>query len=211
MVPEKKKSIIYISIAMVCMVVIAVLVNVIAHFTKTNNHNETKYGTYSIKMVGWEGTGNDNFNKWAKESLPELNRLGPTFQLVEKNENISVVRIDVADNFKECATKVGIAFETDAMGKHRIIIDPVCVTGELEFKTAFMHEIGHSLGMQHVCRPNEKRSDCSSVGRGTAVMNPNLTYEISSDPESDDQFGPLPTWHLQPLDFKEFLLHHRSF
>lgn len=204
----KKKAIIY-SVIFVCIIgLVFGLANLIAHVTKTNNHNEARYGVYRIRMAGWEGTQGQMFTQWARETLPELNRLGPTFQLVESGENVYVLRADIVENQSQCSTRPAIAYQVDTVtNQRRIVIDPVCIHGEFEFKAAFMHEVGHSLGMSHVCRANEQRSDCSSVGRGVAVMNPNLVYD--SDRLGGDDFttvnvGALPTWELQSLDFREF-------
>jgi hypothetical protein len=43
-----------------------------------------------------------------------------------------------------------------------------------QLQMIFMHEIGHWLGMKHICMEHERniRSDCSSVGYGNAIMNP---------------------------------------
>jgi hypothetical protein len=35
---------------------------------------------------------------------------------------------------------------------HTIRIDPVCTHGDLELRTALGHELGHFLGLTHVCR-----------------------------------------------------------
>jgi len=43
-----------------------------------------------------------------------------------------------------------------------------------QLQMIFMHEMGHWLGMKHVCVESERllRIDCSPVGYGTAIMNP---------------------------------------
>lgn len=43
-----------------------------------------------------------------------------------------------------------------------------------QLQMIFMHEMGHWLGMRHVCLESERflRKDCSPVGYGVAIMNP---------------------------------------
>ena len=43
-----------------------------------------------------------------------------------------------------------------------------------QLQMIFMHEMGHWLGMKHVCIESERfvRTDCSPVGYGNAIMNP---------------------------------------
>lgn len=202
----KKKAIIY-SVIFVCVIGLIVgLVNLIIYLTKPNNHNETRFGVYKIRMVGWEGTQGRMFTQWAQETLPQLNRLGPTFQLVESDENISVLKINIVDRNDQCANIAAIAYQRNTLtGVHRIIIDPICTQGELQFKAAFMHEIGHSLGMSHICTTSDRRNDCSPVGRGPAVMNPHLLNETRNENSLHTiNVGVLPTWEIQDLDIREF-------
>lgn len=54
-----------------------------------------------------------------------------------------------------------------------VLVDPRCSTNDQQFRAVVVHELGHWLGMRHVCRPDGKTTDvCSPVGRGEAVMNP---------------------------------------
>ncbi len=208
-----KKNILY-SVIFLCLV--GLIIGLFAypkqfHPTKPTNHNESIYGIYKIKIIGWDDAQGQIFTQWARETLPELNRLGPTFQIVESNEDIYILRSNMVDDINQCGTNSAIVYQFDAIrNKKRIVIDPTCIRGELQFKTAFMHEIGHSLGMYHVCRANEQRSDCSTVGRGLAIMNPLLIHNSNILPEdnlSTENFAILHTWELQELDFKEFCKH----
>lgn len=205
---EIKKGLIYSGIFLSVVIVIFVIANLVSHLTKRNNHDERRYGVYRIRMVDWNGSSDQRYINWARQTLPELNRLGPTFQLVDSGENITVVRSDVVNSSSQCNERTSIAYQIDLVrNTRRIIIDPICVVGEYQFKTAFMHEIGHSLGMNHVCRQSDNRNDCSSVGRGIAVMNPNLVYEgnnASPNGEEHVDMNSLPTYELQDLDFREF-------
>jgi hypothetical protein len=55
-----------------------------------------------------------------------------------------------------------------------IRIDPLRSASYNQLSSVFMHEVGHWLGMMHVCNGREAlpRYDCSPVGRGDSIMNP---------------------------------------
>lgn len=203
---QKNKNMIYGIVFGVLAVLLVVSGILFAKFRDPAQHNQAKFGTYKIRLDGWDGTPNEQYRRWASETLGELNRLGPTFQIVTGEADIAVTKIDLATSSRDCQTLPVIVYvPRTPSGQPRIMIDPVCTNGEMEFKTAFMHEIGHSLGMSHVCRLSDNRSDCSSVGRGPAVMNPNLLYEnVNNTDDTDQVIGPQPTWQFQSLDFKEF-------
>ncbi len=67
------------------------------------------------------------------------------------------------------------------------LIDPRCSITDQQFRAVVVHELGHWLGMRHVCRPDGRTSDvCSPVGRGEAVMNPTTAIDQSAMPNSLD-------------------------
>ncbi|TXH11333.1 MAG: hypothetical protein E6R04_01765 [Spirochaetes bacterium] len=67
------------------------------------------------------------------------------------------------------------------------LVDPRCSTTDQQFRAVVVHELGHWLGMRHVCRPDGKTTDvCSPVGRGEAVMNPNTSVNQVSIPNRLD-------------------------
>lgn len=174
-------------------------------FRRPNHHNWRKWGEVHVHL-------SENFTQHqreqAQEALEELNRLGPRFVLGgEGINNVTVLSVDLTNGKPaNCQTLGAARYDLASTGESRIFIDPTCTQGNLEFRTALMHEIGHSLGMQHICLPNEHRTDCSPVGRGFAVMNPNLVSELgepNTSFESSDP-GPVPTFQIQDLDVKEF-------
>jgi hypothetical protein len=68
-----------------------------------------------------------------------------------------------------------------------IYIDPRCSGSTTQFRAVIVHEIGHWLGMRHICRVDRKTSDaCSPVGFGDAVMNPTLNLDQSPIPGALD-------------------------
>jgi hypothetical protein len=174
-------------------------------FRRPNHHNWQKWGEVHVHL-------SENFTQHqreqAQEALQELNRLGPRFVLGGEGVNsIEVVSSDLTRGHPgDCSVLGAARYDMTPRGESKIFIDPTCTQGNLEFRTALMHEIGHSLGMQHVCLPNEERIDCSPVGRGLAIMNPHLVNEIGerdTSIESSDP-GPVPTFQVQELDVKEF-------
>lgn len=63
-------------------------------------------------------------------------------------------------------------------GTSYVRIDPDCVSTEQQFIVLAIHELGHYLGLSHVCREDNRTSDtCSSVGKGLAIMNPFLSLD----------------------------------
>ena len=210
MTETKKKVLIISSIILAVVVVFVGLANLIGHFMKPNNHNEARYHTYNIRLSGWDEAPERQYVNWANQTLPELNRLGPTFHIVTTGEDVVVVRGTTITDPTQCTRLNGLSYQVDQLtGQRRIVIDPTCVHGELEFKSAFMHEIGHSLGMGHVCTSHDRDSDCSPVGRGLAIMNPNLLNEVVEGNGFDAPVGgPVPTWEVQDLDVREFCRTH---
>lgn len=172
---------------------------------KPTNHNEQRYGVVKVRLAGWSSPSEAIRVRWAGEAMNELNRLGPTFVLADENPFVTVYRAEVVNNNLECHTKPAVFYRMEPNGQRVIHLDPVCLEGELEFKTAFMHELGHSIGMTHICRLEDNYTDCSTVGRGRAVMNPNLRYEdldANRDVTNLDM-NPLVTWELTDLDINE--------
>lgn len=58
---------------------------------------------------------------------------------------------------------------------NQILLDIRRITeagGDRALQTVFMHELGHWLGMKHVCQHRNERRECSPVGYGWAIMNP---------------------------------------
>ncbi len=191
-----KKTGIWMAVFAGVAIVLTIIAMLVGWLVRPNNHNEQKYGTYSIRLVGWEGHA--SHVRWASEAMSELSRLGPTFRVVNTAANI-----DVVNDTLDCTLEAGV-FQTDTAGHRRVVVDPACVSSELEFKTVLMHEVAHSLGMGHVCRVGDSRSDCSTVGRGLAIMNPTLLEAHSVDAFETVDTGSQPTWQVQALDIAEF-------
>lgn len=67
-----------------------------------------------------------------------------------------------------------------------------------QLQMIFMHEIGHWLGMKHICLDHERniRSDCSPVGYGNAIMNP---INVPAMPASFSEFDRLEFQRINHL------------
>lgn len=205
---EKKKTVIYASIFGVLVMLMVGMGFLVQGLMAKGNHNEARFGVHKIRLSGWR----EPHLTWAKETLGTLNRLGPSFQVVETGESVVVLSIAQVTSFSQCSGAHAVAFESSrpigsdgGVGASRIVIDPVCTRGEFEFKAAFAHEVGHSLGMSHVCRTRDNPALCPvNTPRGRAVMNPSLVYENDSADSLGEDIGAQPTWEIQDLDIQEF-------
>lgn len=99
-----------------------------------------------------------------------IEALGPRF--VEAGEgNRSAARVIVQPYDSEGCT---LGAGSWIVGSRVVEVDPDCAAGDTAFRQAVGHEIGHALGMRHVCAHPGDAVDCSPVGFGDAMMNPSL-------------------------------------
>jgi hypothetical protein len=201
MIKTTKKAILYFIISLLILVVAFGIAALIYNLTKLNNHNEIKYGIYEINLNGEEWK-RFNRRELILETLPELNRLGPTMRLVDSGGDVLVL-IDQNQTFtKNC-------FAGEFLLSQRIItLYSTCIRSDIEFKSTFMHEIGHSLGLMHICRRDREVNDCSPIGHGISIMNPGLDYidvfENQSVFDEINQISSIPSIEIVDLDIKEF-------
>lgn len=135
------------------------------------------------------------------EQLANMNRLGPTFVVDDTPyyADVLIYRFDSDDCKRTGAGRWWVSTRS-------IEVDPVCTQGDTAFRTAIGHEIGHVLGMRHICTHHQKTNDCSPVGFGRAMMNPTLTE--GEDPLAPVPFTDLPT-ELDLLEFRRvFRVRH---
>lgn len=190
--------------------VIVVVIFIVGIMSLGPNRNDpAKWGTVHVELVATDSSSFTEYHRnEARQALQELSRLGPTFALGRGGvDTIRVVSTDLTNGTSGgCALHGAAIFLRSVDGEPEIRIDPTCTRGGLEFQTALMHEIGHALGMRHICQSSDMgRTDCSSVGRGVAIMNPHITYDShESNAVTSSNPGPISTFHLQDLDFKEF-------
>jgi len=148
--------------------------------------------------AGWDRA----HQRWIESSIASMNRLkGPTFRLAFGRVDVVVRRWLAID-----CTKMAAYYST---GATEIFLDPRCAEDELQFRTLTQHELGHFMGMMHICRTPHERAICSTVGFGEAMMNPNTVLETMFDINGRDfthRTPYEPTW----LDQQEFLRATRA-
>lgn len=196
----KRKALIWIVSVLIAFVSIFGISLFLSRKTKINNHNESKYGVYEIALRGWDL----NQTKAFQQTLPEMNRLGPTFRIVDNEQEANVIVIN--DSFALCTSERGAG--RYFVGTRRIEINPSCMSGELYLQQTFMHEVGHSMGMLHI-RRNEQDFTNSSTSPlnfiGVAVMNPELYYSTPTNNNLPEQSA---VTTIQPIDIQEFKRVH---
>ena len=163
------------------------------YLAKQDRTNQAQNYRPIYVFIEREDWGNENFQT-LNNSLRELSRLGPRFSITN---NKTLANVWLLKRELSCSS-VGVGYYI--IGTREVRFDPACVHSQSNLQTVLMHEIGHAIGMSHICRESEanQRSDCSSVGNGVAVMNPQMLYE------NEDRFANYSTTTLQDLDFKEF-------
>lgn len=68
-----------------------------------------------------------------------------------------------------------------------VLIDPTCIHSDNQYQSVIVHELGHWLGMRHICKEDGRTTDtCSSVGKGVSVLNPYLDLNHSPVPSRLD-------------------------
>lgn len=105
-----------------------------------------------------------------RAELVNLNALGPLFvESGEGNRSISRIVVQPFDS-NGCTLGAGRWI----VGSRVVEVDPTCTPGDTAFRQAVGHEVGHALGMSHICQHPDDAPDCSPVGHGPAMMNPQL-------------------------------------
>lgn len=193
-----------------------------------DRHDEQHYGRVYVRM-------SDDWTQYQRDRIGEaarnLSRLGPTFVVLRADEPMPgvgaqtplVLRLRKGEWSTLDLTASGARRPADAcrqegtgryeLGTAEVWVDPGCAPGE-ELVAAVMHEVGHWLGMGHVChdaadaagvtqeRPALAR--CSPVGHGEAFMNPHTAYGVEE--LGFEQAASFPVATIKPtrLDHAEF-------
>lgn len=178
---------------------------------RPNLNDSKRWGNVYLQLDS--NSFSQHFQETTRSILPELNRLGPTF-ILENTINLNnlhpntirIYNVDLTSGqVGRCPLK-GIGRYLPGQG--RVEVDTGCIHGDLEFKTTLMHEIGHALGMIHICRQGETprtNDTCSPVGRGGAVMNTSLLLDTVDEITTGEAYtGQIPEFQIQALDIKEF-------
>lgn len=178
------------------LLVLAVVAVLCLQCVAPDQHDETKWSTVT---VGFGPSLRGDALPFRDDQLTELRKqirtlwaLGPTF--TEAPEGSAQWILRPFDSGPGCANGVGRYLP----GTRFMECDVVCAHGYGELRTCLAHELGHALGMKHICRQSGELTDCSPVGYGPAIMNPS---GIDTDP-----FEPMPAIGYVPtdLDLAEF-------
>ena len=106
------------------------------------------------------------------EALPALRTLGFNPVEVQQDQTHDVV-IRYWDNLDPHSKLIGLTtWDTDY-----VQIASARVASEPQLRAIVLHELGHWLGMNHVCLFPGERPTCSTVGYGVAIMNPEITLD----------------------------------
>jgi hypothetical protein len=196
----KNKALVWIASVLIAFASVMGIGLFISHKTKINNHNESKYGIYEIALRGWDNGQTKAF----QETLTEMNRLGPTFRIVNNEQQANVIVVN--DSFALCTSERGAG--RYFVGTRRIEINPACMSGDLYLQQTFMHEVGHSLGMLHIRRNDQDLINNSTSPLnfiGVAVMNPELYYSTPVGSNLPEQSA---ITVIQSIDIQEFKRVH---
>lgn len=117
----------------------------------------------------------------AEDALLNLKHLGVRVQVVGQNQqDVEVRRWRVHD----CQDMI--------LGMHIthapfVLVDPTCMSSDQQYQAVVVHEVGHWLGMRHVCQEDRRTTDvCSPIGTGLAVLNPYLDWDHFALPSTLD-------------------------
>lgn len=160
-------------------------------------HDPVRYGTVSV-FVDPEWLDSDD--ALITEQLDRLNALGPRFvRAPEGGRSTSRVAVQAFVS-RDCSLDAA-HWE---VGSRVVELDRTCFTSESTFQQAVGHEIGHALGMQHICIHQGDAEVCSPIGFGPAMMNPRIGGEESGPSFHEAWGGELGEVDPTPLDLAEF-------
>lgn len=145
--------------------------------TAPSQANPSLYGKAKIYAPhdDWASSYRDGW----REYLPTLSAWGPDVVLTD-DPTEATVTVHHYESRMSCLDGAWWS-----RGTADVYLDPVCLQGQLALNAALAHEIGHALGLQHVCRRAGEAPDCSPVGYGVAIMNPRLGYGDGYGPGFD--------------------------
>lgn len=110
--------------------------------------------------------------RWLGETaLLNMKHLGVRVQVVAQSPEVEVRRWNL-HNCRDMILGMHITYA------NFVLVDPGCMLSDRQYQTVVIHEIGHWLGMRHVCEEDGRTTDvCSPVGRGDAILNPYIDWQ----------------------------------
>lgn len=169
MTTETKKKGLIIGLVMFGLFALVVFMAHLTNKLTRPNANDNRLGTVSVYFPATVPT------QVTTNTLAELSRLGPTFTQAANSYTADVV---VTTSYQDNCTSAGY----HRLATNVATIFTNCTHSPEMMQLALMHEIGHVLGMTHVCRnaiTNE--TTCSPVGYGPAFMNPVIEDGYTED------------------------------
>lgn len=180
---------------------LAVAVLFVVSCVAPSQHDPARWSRISVAFgapIDSAGPWRDDQLAELRAELPALDALGPSF--VEATDGSADLVVRPFDSGAECRLGAG----RYTLGASFVEIDAACTGGYTGLRAAMGHEIGHALGMSHVCTHDGEASDCSPVGYGFAMMNPRLSYGDALDSGPNDIASDAPT----EFDLAEFRRTH---
>lgn len=118
--------------------------------------------------VGYDHSFDEHHVYLIQEALIVLRDYRINAELVETNPTVSIKRW----RKHQCHdTHLGQYFD----GRNYVEVDPPCFLSDHQFKVGIVHELGHWLGMRHLCdQDRAQEHHCVPEVTGVAVMNPTI-------------------------------------
>lgn len=140
---------------------------------------------------------------FVRAELPFLGALGPRF--IETTDRATADVVVTSWQSPDCSRIAGEA----EVGGRIARIDFTCAAGEDAAMAFVGHEIGHALGMLHICRYGENAPGCSPT---VYLWNTTQPAMMSPSPlaEAEGVIGTIGVTHPQREDLQEWTRVHPS-
>lgn len=151
--------------ALLAVGVAMVLSATVLHGCNPSQSDPARYGTVTVYV---DSTLDATERGYVLAELPRLAALGPAF-VETADRTLAVVAVDGWVS-PDCAHAAGQA----AVGGGVAMVDFTCAPGATAAEAFIGHEIGHALGMLHVCAAGDPSVGCSPTVHLASVHAPAL-------------------------------------